>query len=174
MIFSFLAPINYLIFKEWGEFVTKLKKHLMVFFLFVFVPICFFTCSHKQLIDINETEAEIWELQLAGEIVGKLKLLLTRIKIKNDIYTITGKISGRLKDQRAGNGTAEYKLDGKLEKGFFNGNFSGRSDMEVGSSPTSGTINGMLFKSQGSGKYSVIHALGSSHGYYIMKKIHSN
>ena len=153
---------------------TKLKKHLMVFFLFVFVPICFFTCSHKQSIDIKETEAEIWELQLTGEIVGKLKLLLTRIKIKNDIYTITGKISGRLKDQRAGTGTAEYKLEGKLEKGFFNGNFSGSSDMEVGSSATSGTINGMLFKSQGSGKYSVLHALGSSHGYYIMKKIHSN
>ena len=153
---------------------TELKKHLMVFFLFVFVPICFFTCSHKQSVDIKETEAEIWELQLTGEIVGKLKLSLTRIKIKNDIYTITGKISGRIKEQRAGNGIADYQLEGKIEKSVFNGNFSGSSKMEVGSSPTSGTINGMLFKSQGSGKYSVLHALGSSHGYYIMKKIHSN
>jgi len=154
--------------------VATFKKHLVVFILFVFVPICFFTCSHKQSIDIKETEEEIWELQLTGEIVGKLKLSLTRVKIKNDIYTITGKVSGRLKDQRAGTGTAEYKLEGKIEKSVFNGNFSGSSYMEVGSSPTSGTINGMVFKSQGYGKYSVSHALGSSHGYYIMKKIHSN
>jgi len=153
---------------------AKFKKHLVVFILFVFVPICFFTCSHKQSIDIKETEAEIWELQLTGEIVGNLKLSLTRIKIKNDIYTITGKISGRLKDRRAGTGTAEYELEGKIEKSVFNGNFSGSSKMEVGSSPTSGTIQGMVFESQGSGKDSVLHALGSSHGYYIMKKIHSN
>ena len=152
----------------------KLKKDLMVFFLFVFVPICFFTCSHKQSLDIKKSEAETWELQLTGEIVGKLKLSLTRIKIKNDIYTITGKISGRIKEQRAGNGIADYQLEGKIEKSVFNGNFSGRSNMEVGSSPTSGTITGMVFKSQGSGKYSVLHALGSSHGYYIMKRIYSN
>lgn len=153
---------------------TKLKKHLMVFFLLVFGPVCFLTCSHKQSIDIKETEAEIWELQLSGEIVGKLELLLRRVKINNDIYTVTGKISGRLKDRRAGTGTAEYKLEGKIEKSVFNGNFSGSSNMEVGSSPTSGTIIGMVFKSQGSGKYNVMHALGSSHGYYVMKKIHSN
>jgi hypothetical protein len=161
-------------FKEWGKIVAKLKKNLMVLFLFVFVPICFFTCSHKQSIDIKKTEAEIWELQVTGEIVGKLKLSLKRIKIKNDIFTITGKISGRLKDKRAGTGTAEYKLEGKIEKSVFNGTFSGNSNMEVGSSPTSGTIKGMVFKSQGYGKYSVLHALGSSHGYYIMKKIHSD
>ena len=146
----------------------------MVIFLCVFVPICFFTCSHKQSIDIKKFEAEIWELQLSGEVVGTLKLTLTRIKIKNDIYTITGTISGRIKDQRVGNGTADYKLEGKIEKSFFNGNLSGTSKMEVGSSSTSGTIIGMVFKSQGSGTYSVLHALGSSHGYYIMKKIHSN
>ena len=151
----------------------KLKKDLMVFFLFVFVPICFFTCSHKQSLDIKKSEAETWELQLTGEIVGKLKLSLTRIKIKNDIYTITGKISGRIKEQRAGNGIADYQLEGKIEKSVFNGNFSGRSNMEVGSSHTSGTITGMVFKSQGSGKYSVLHALGSSHGYYIMIRIYS-
>ena len=152
----------------------KLKKHLMVFFFCVFVPICFLTCSHKQSIDIKKSEAEIWELQLSGEVEGTLKLTLTRIKIKNDIYTITGKISGRIKDQRVGTGTAEYKLEGKIEKSFFNGNISGTSNMEVGSSSTTGTIIGMVFKSQGSGKYSVLHALGSSHGYYIMKKIHSD
>jgi len=67
-----------------------------------------------------------------------------------------------------------YEFQGKIEKSVFNGNFSGRSNMEVGSSPTSGTITGMVFRSQGSGKYSVLHALGSSHGYYIMKKIQSN
>ena len=146
----------------------------MVFFLFVFVPICFFTCSHKQSIDLSETTAEIWELQLSGEIVGNLKLSLTRIKVNNGIYTITGEISGKLKDRRAGTGTAEYELEGKIEKSVLNGNFSGSSKMEIGSSPTSGTIKGMVFESQGSGKYSVLHALGSSHGYYIMKKIHSN
>jgi hypothetical protein len=146
----------------------------MVFFLFVFVPICFFTCSHKQSLDLRETTAEIWELQLSGEIVGNLKLSLTRIKINNGIYTITGEISGKLKDRRAGTGTAEYELEGKIEKSVFNGNFSGSSKMEIGSSPTSGTIRGMVYEFQGSGKYSVLHALGSSHGYYIMKKIHSN
>ena len=153
---------------------AKFKKHLMVFFLFVFVPIFFFTCSHKQSIDLRETTAEIWELQLSGEVVGNLKLSLTRTKIKNDIYTITGEISGTLKDRRAGVGTAEYELEGKIEKSVFNGNFSGPSKMEIGSSPTSGTIKGMVYESQGSGKYSVLHALGSSHGYYIMKKIQSN
>ena len=146
----------------------------MVLFLFVFVPICFCSCSHRQSIDIKKSQAEIWELQLRGDVVGKLKLSLTRIKIKNDTYTITGKIIGKIKDQRAGTGTAEYKLEGKIENSFFNGNFSGSSNMEIGSSHTSGTIIGLVFKSQGSGKYSVLHALGSSHGYYIMKKIHSN
>ncbi len=153
---------------------TKLKKHLMIFFLVLLVPICVFACSHKQSIALKESEAEIWELQLNGEVVGKLELLLTRVKINNDMYSITGKIAGNLKDRRAGTGKAEYKLEGKIEKSVFNGNFSGSSDMEVGSSPTSGTITGMIFKSQGSGRYSVVHALGSSHGYYIMKKIPSN
>jgi hypothetical protein len=64
-----------------GKIVTKSSKHLIVFFLFVLVPICFFTCSHKQSIDIKKSEAEIWELQLRGEVAGKLKLALTRIKI---------------------------------------------------------------------------------------------
>jgi hypothetical protein len=163
-----------LIFKERGKIVTKLKQHLMVFFLFIFVPNCFFTCSHKQSIDIKEAEAEIWELQLTGEVVGKLKMLLTRIKIENDIYSITGKISGRLKDFRAGTGTADYKLEGTIEKGICKANFNGSSNMEVGHSPTSGSITGTVSKSQGSGKYSVLHALGSSYGYYTMKKIHSN
>lgn len=153
---------------------TKLKHYLTVFFLFMLVPNCFFTCSHKPSIDIKDAEAEIWELHLTGEVVGKLKMLLTRIKIGNDIYSITGKISGRLKDYRAGTGTADYKLEGKIEKGIFKVNFSGSSNMEVGPSPTSGSISGTVFKSQGSGKYSVLHAFGSSHGYYIMKKIHSN
>ncbi len=79
-----------------------------------------------------------------------------------------------MEDQRAGTGKAEYTLEGKIEKSFFNGNLSGTSNMEIGSSPTSGTIIGMVFKSQGSGKYSVLQALGSSHGYYVMKRIHSN
>ena len=153
---------------------AKFKKHLMGYFLFVLVPIFFFTCSHKQSIDLRETTAEIWELQLSGEVVGNLKLSLTRTKIKNDMYTITGEISGTLKDRRAGTGTAEYELEVKIEKSVFNGNFSGRSKMEIGSSPTSGTIKGMVYESRGSGKYSVLHALGSSHGYYIMKKIQSN
>ncbi len=174
MIFSFLAPINYLIIKEREKIMTKLKKHRMVFFLFVLVPICSFTCSHKQSIDIEESEAEIWELQLTGEVVGRLKMLLSRIKIENDLYTVTGKISGKLKDYRAGTGTADYNLKGKIEKGIFKANFSGRSNMEVGPSPTSGTINGPVFKSKGSGKYSVLHAFGSSHGDYFMKKINSN
>jgi len=121
----------------------------------------------KQSIDIKEAEAKIWELQVTGETVGKLKLLLTRIKIENDIYSITGRISGRIKDHRAGSGTADYKLEGKIEKGIFRAIFSGSSNMEEGPSPTSGSINGTVFKSQGSGKYSVVHPLGSSHGYYI-------
>ena len=153
---------------------ATLKNHLTVFFLFVFVPIGFSTCSHRQPIDLRETTAEIWELQLSGEIVGNLKLSLSRTKINNDIYAVTGEISGRLKDRRAGTGTAEYELEGKIEKSVFNGTFSGSSRMEIGSSPTSGTIKGMVFESQGSGKYSVLHALGSSHGYYIMKKVHPN
>ena len=142
----------------------------MVFFVCVFLPVFCFTCSHKQSIDKTKSETEIWELQLSGEVVGKLKLSLTRIKIRHDIYSITGNISGRIEDQRAGTGTADYKLEGKIEKSFFNGNISGTSNMEVGSSTTSGTIIGMVFNSQGSGKYSVLHALGSSRGNYIMKR----
>ena len=153
---------------------TKLKQHILVFLLFVFLPICFFTCSHKQSIDIKEAEAETWELQFTGEVVGKLKMLLKRNKIENEIYTVTGKISGRLKDYRAGTGTGEYKLEGKIEKEIFKANFSGSSNMEVGPSPTSGRLNGTVYKSTGYGKYSVLHAFGSSHGDYIMIRTNSN
>ena len=152
---------------------TKIASQILVVILVVVLAICFFACSPKQSIETEEADAEIWELQLTGEVVGSLKMVLTRIKIGNEIYTVTGKISGRLKDYRAGTGTGNYKLEGKIEKGVFKANFSGSSDMEVGPSPTSGRLNGTVYKSQGSGRYSVLHAFGSSHGDYTMRKTDS-
>ncbi len=153
---------------------TKLKKHLMLFFLFICVPSFLFSCSHKKPTDISEAEAEVWELKLTGDDVGTLKLLLARVKIGNDIFSIAGRISGSLKDHRAGSGIADYKLEGTIEKGIFQAIFSGSSNMDEGFSPTSGSMNGTVSKSRGSGQYSVSHAFGSSHGNYIMKKIDSD
>lgn len=152
---------------------TKLKPHILVVLLLVALPISFFTCSPKQSIDTEELEKEIWELHLTGEVVGKLKMVLIRTKTEGQISTITGQLSGRLKDYRAGTGTGDYKLEGKIEKDLFKADFSGNSNMEAGPSPTSGRLSGTVYKSKGSGKYSVLHAFGSSHGEYFMKKTNS-
>ena len=153
---------------------TVSNRHIFLVLLFVFVSSCLLTCSPKQTMDIKETGTEIWELQLTGEVVGKLKMVLTRIKIEGEIYAVTGRFSGRLRDYRAGTGTGVYEFEGKIEKELFKVNFSGNSNMEAGPSPTSGRLSGTVYKSKGSGKYSVLHAFGSSHGDYIMRKTHSN
>ena len=152
----------------------KFKQCLLIFLLIVFMSIFSSTCSHKQSIDIKNADAEIWELQFTGEVVGTLRMLLKRHKIENEVYAITGNISGKIKDYRAGTGTGKYRLEGKIEKEVFKANFNGNSNMEVGPSPTSGRLNGTIYKSNGSGKYSVLHAFGSSHGDYIMRKTKSN
>ena len=152
---------------------TKLKPHILAVLLFFVLPI-FISCSPKQSIETEEFEKEIWELHLTGEVVGKLNMVLIRIKTEDEISTITGQISGRLKDYRAGTGTGDYKLEGKIDKDVFKANFSGNSNMEAGPSPTSGRLNGTVYRSRGSGRYSVLHAFGSSHGEYIMKKTNSH
>ena len=152
---------------------TTLKPHILAVLLLVVLPVCFLTCSPKQSIDTEEFEKEIWELHLTGEVVGKLKMVLIRIKTEAEITTITGQLSGRLKDYRAGTGTGDYKLEGQIEKDVFKANFSGNSNMEAGPSHTSGRLNGTIYKSKGSGKFSVLHAFGASHGDYIMRKINA-
>ena len=152
---------------------TTLKPHSLAALLFVILPICCLTCSAKQSIETQDLEKEIWELHVTGEVAGKLKMVLIRTKIEKEIFTITGQISGRLKDYRAGTGMGDYQLEGKIENEIFKANFSGNSSMEAGPSPTSGRLNGTIYTSKGSGKYSVLYAFGSSHGDYIMRKIHS-
>ncbi len=154
----------------------NLKPKLMLSFLIVFVPFSIFTCSPKKSIDINEAEAEagaeIWELQVTGESEGNLKMLLWRIKIENDIYSITGKISGKIKDHRSGTGTVDYKLEGRIERGNLKANLRGIAKMGAGHVPSTSRISGKIFNSKGWGQYTSAAALGSSHGYYIMRKIH--
>ena len=150
---------------------ASLKLKFIVMFLFVLALNYFFACAHKEPAETENTEVEIWELQLTGGTQGNLNMLIKRTKIENDIYAIAGKLYGKIEDHIGGTGEADYKLEGKIERDVFKASFSGHSEMAEGPSDVSGRMRGTVSNSLGSGTWNAIHSLGSSTGKYTMKKI---
>ena len=156
----------------------SVKRHIMTWLnlrpiiglLLVFSLNYLFSCAHGEQFDPGDTEVEIWELQLTGGTQGNLNMLIKRTKIENDIYAIAGKFYGKIKDHKGGAGEVDYKFEGKIDKDIFKISFSGHSEMAEGPSYVSGSMNGTIFKSQGSGTYRALHSLGPSTGKYTMKK----
>ena len=149
---------------------TSLNPRFIVALLLVFSLSYLFSCAHREQIDPGDTEVEIWELQLTGGTQGNLNMLIKRTKIENDIYAIAGKFYGKIEDHKGGAGEADYKFEGRIEGDFFKASFSGHSEMAEGPSYVSGSMNGTIFKSQGSGTWRALHSLGPSTGKYTMKK----
>ena len=149
---------------------TNLNPRFIVALLLVFSMSYLFSCAHREQIDPGDTEVEIWELQLTGGTQGNLNMLIKRTKIENDIYAIAGKFYGKIEDHKGGAGEADYKFEGRIEGDFFKASFSGHSEMAEGPSYVSGSMNGTIFKSQGSGTWRALHSLGPSTGKYTMKK----
>ena len=149
---------------------TRLNSRFNTLFLLVFSMGYLFSCAHGDQIDPGDPEVEIWELQLTGQTQGTLSMLIKRTKIENDIYAIAGKFYGKIDDHIGGKGEADYKLEGRIEGDFFKASFSGHSEMAEGPSYVSGSMNGTISKSQGSGTWRALHSLGPSTGKYTMKK----
>jgi hypothetical protein len=130
-----------------------------------------FACSSQTQTVTAKADVEVWEVQLSGQTVGRLKMNLKRHKIENDIQTFKGKLFGPIEDNRAGRGHADYKLKGKINKGVFTASLGGYSNMTAGSSSVSGSMKGKIAGSQGSGTWRVVHGLGTSTGKFTMKKL---
>jgi hypothetical protein len=132
----------------------------------------FFACRYKTPSDDLDAKFEIWELEISGNTEGKLTMMIKRIQIGEDKYSISGKISGMIKDYRWGISDADYKLKGKINNKLIEASFSGSSNMAEGPSTVSGKMSGTISMSEGSGIWEVfIHARGKSDGTYIMKKL---
>ena len=149
---------------------TRFNSRFNALLLLVFSMSYLFSCAHGDQIDPGDPEVEIWELQLTGQTQGTLSMLIKRTKIQNDIYVIAGKFFGKIHDHIGGKGEADYTLEGKIEGDFFKASFAGHSEMAEGPSHVSGSINGTISESQGSGTWRALHALGPSTGKYTMKK----
>ncbi len=139
------------------------KRRLMVPILALFALSWFYSY-------VNGAEAEIWELQLAGDMKGKLKMTLKQTKIEEEGYAIAGEFSGRVQDYEAGRGRLKCKLKGKIEKGVFVADFTGYADLAV-NVPVHGDVKGTISESQGAGTWGLTHSQGSRTGEWTMKRI---
>ena len=150
---------------------ASLKLKVIVMFFSVLALNHLFACEHKELAETENTQVELWELQLTGGTQGNLNMIIKRTNIENDTYAIAGKLYGKIEDHIGGTGEADYKLEGKIKRDVFKASFGGHFDMAEGPSHVSGHMTGTVFKSLGSGTWNAIHSLGSSAGKYTMKKI---
>jgi hypothetical protein len=153
---------------------TKLKYRFMAVISFVVIQSILFACASNTPTVAGKDAVEVWELEITGQTVGNLKMTLRRIQIERDIYSITGKIAGRIKDDQGGSGNAAYKLKGKIDKGVLTASLGGRSQMAAGPSSISGRMKGAVSGSLGSGTWRIAHENGYSAGKYTMKKIDSS
>ena len=96
-----------------------LTFRINVLIMLVFVMSFFFACRYKAPSDAVDGKFEIWEIELAGNTKGKLTMTLGRKKIGEDKYSISGKMSGTIKDYRWGIGDADYKFKGKINNKFI-------------------------------------------------------
>lgn len=130
-------------------------------FLLCPVPASFSACAHKELTETPDTETEIWEMQIKGDTEAKYSMLLKRVRIEKDVYSITGEFSGMAHDHIGGAGMVKCGLHGKIEKNNLKVHFTGHGDMAISLS-LSGSFWGILSEWKGSGKWWVVHQEGCS------------
>ena len=150
---------------------SNMKPKHLVFFLFILTLTSFFACAHQQTIDPKDTNVEVWEIKFSGQTKGKLEMLMKRTEIGKDTYSVMGKISGPIDDHRGGSGEAKFKFNGKIENKVFSARLGGRADAAEGPSSINGKMKGSFELVQGTGQWTIFHALGSSSGKYVMVKL---
>ncbi len=139
-------------------------------FVFLFALTLILACSHQQPLESKDKDVEIWELRISGQTRGNLKMIVKRVEIDKDRYSITGKISGAIVDHKAGIGDAAYNFEGKIENNVLKASFGGYSKTSAGISMVKGRMDGTVEGIRGSGSWSVSHDLGFSSGEYTMSQ----
>ena len=104
---------------------NRFNQQLMVMLLVVLVLSSLYSCVHQEPADVSNNETVILEIQITGQTTGKLKMMLSREEIQKDIYSVTGRFSGRIIDHVGGPGQLECKFEGKIEKNSIFGSFTG-------------------------------------------------
>jgi len=143
-----------------------------ILIILIFAMTSFFACRNTAPSDDVDVKYEIWEIALSGNTEGKLTMNLRLIQIGTDTYSISGNMSGGIKDYKWGSGDADYKFKGKVVNKLIELTLSGSSNMAEGPSTVSGKMNGAISMLEGSGTWEVlIHARGKSEGTFTMKKL---
>ena len=146
---------------------NKFRPRIVAVVFFILLTNFVFACAHKGL---SDTEAEKWEMQLTGNTVGKVNLLLQRKQIEKDVYDVTGKFGGMVTDYGGGGGLINGTLSGKIKGNVFQTRIAGSAKM-ASEVEITGTIKGTISQFQGSGTYFVSHDEGSSAGKWTMERI---
>ncbi len=139
-----------------------------IFFLLILT--LFPSCIQKEPVDMPDSGTEIWELQINGETQAKYRMLLKRMRVEKDVYSISGKFSGMADDHIGGSGMVKCVFHGKIERTNLKVDFTGHGDMAVSISLT-GRFWGTLTDLSGSGEWRLSHEEGQSKGKWTMKKI---
>ena len=128
------------------------------------------SCTHKEPTDKLDSGTEVWELQINGETQAKYRMLLKRMRVEKDVYSIHGSFSGMANDMIGGRGMVKCKFHGKIEITNLKADFTGYGKMEKSLS-LSGKLWGILSDFNGSGEWRVSHEEGQSKGQWTMKRI---
>ena len=147
----------------------KIKSFLSMFTT-LFVVLLFIACAGTEPSAPEGVETEIWRLELTDQTRGTLEMTLWRQENQPGVHVTGGKISGKIEDHLGGAGQISITFKGSITDGVFKASLSGKSKLTEGPSPVTGTIQGNLSDSKGSGTYRTKHKLGTSKGGYTMIK----
>ena len=134
--------------------------------------VSFNSCAHTDSSGRQDPRTEVWDMQLTGETVGQLKMLLNRKEIERDVYSIEGEFSGMAIDHIGGGGMVECTYQGKITRNDLKFDFSGTGNM-MALVHLRGSFWGTLYDTEGKGKYYLSHEQGSSNGEWRMKRVKS-
>lgn len=149
---------------------SNFSQRIIVVFLFFFTLAGSTACIHKGPIDMPDSGIEVWELQINGETKAKYRMLLKRVRVEKDVWSINGEFSGIADDHMGGRGMVRCGFHGEIERNNLKVDFTGHGNMAVSLSLT-GSLWGTLFDSKGSGEWRVSHEEGQSKGQWTMKRI---
>ncbi|MCD6298721.1 MAG: hypothetical protein J7M30_16370 [Deltaproteobacteria bacterium] len=152
---------------------SKYRQRIIIVFLFVFTLAGSPACTYKEPIDMPDSRTEVWELQINGETEAKYRMLLKRVRVEKDVWSISGEFSGMADDHIGGRGMVKCNFHGKIDRNNLKADFTGHGDMAVSLS-LSGSLWGTLSDSKGSGEWRVSHEEGQSKGQWTMKRIKNN
>jgi hypothetical protein len=145
------------------------SPRIMVVFLFVGTLACSAACTHKGPVGMSDSGMEVWELRVTGETEAQFRMLLRRVRVDKDVWSVNGEFSGIADDHIGGSGMVECTFQGKIEGHKIKASFRGHGDMAISLS-LSGSLWGTLFDSKGSGEWQLSHEEGQSQGQWTMKR----